>query len=235
MKYYSVCAVVCFLTGLLQAGELDFDAKLVEVKAPADAKVVTAEFKFSNSGTDAVSIRKHDASCSCMAVEISGGKLIYQPGETGTIRANFDMGNFSGSVDKSVLLWLDDDPQDKPSVVLTTRVAIPVLVAVEPKTLQWDLGSEGSAQVIRIKMNHDIPIHVKSVKCSSEAFSHELKTIKEGEEYEIRVTPKDLNAPGLAILRIETDCEIKRHKTQQAFAVVRRAVPGQVPNSSPSP
>ncbi len=226
MKFPSLVAFLFFVVsaGFLQAEGLEFDEKIVSIKAPPDAKVVTAEFKFSNAGGAPVTIKKHDASCSCMTVEISGGKLTYQPGEGGIIRANFDMGNFSGSVDKTVLLWVNDDPQNQPSVQLTTRVEIPVLVALEPKTLHWDIASKPETKVIRLTMRHDKPVHVKSVSSASEAFGHELKTIKEGEEYELHITPKEIEVPGLAIFRIETDCEIARHRTQQAFAVVRRPV-----------
>jgi hypothetical protein len=75
-------------------------------------------------------------------------------------------------------------------------------------------------------MNHKEPIHVTQVSSSSESFKHELKTIKEGKEYEIEITPGNISTPGLAVLRIETDCEITRHRIQQAFAVVRRPLPG---------
>jgi hypothetical protein len=233
MKIFLLAIALFSLVGHLHGASLTFEEKLVEIQAPADAKVVTAEFQFVNKSSKPVSIKKHDASCSCMSVEVAGGKLTYQPGEAGTVRANFDMGNFSGAVDKTVLLWVDDDPEDKPSVLLTTRVEIPVLVALEPKTLQWELGTEPRAQVIRIKMNHDKPINITGVSCSSEAFSHELKTVAQGAEYELHVTPKEMDVPGLAILRIETDCDIKRHQIQQAFAVVRRPV--AVPATPPAP
>ncbi len=36
------------------------------------------------------------------------------------------------------------------------------------------------------------------------------------------VTPLDLSLPALAIFRIETDGTLAKHKTQQAFAVVRK-------------
>jgi hypothetical protein len=49
-----------------------------------------------------------------------------------------------------------------------------------------------------------------------------LKTIDEGKLYELVVTPEDISTPGLAILRIETDCAVERHRIQQAFAVVRK-------------
>jgi hypothetical protein len=137
------------------------------------------------------------------------------------------MGNFSGEVDKVVALWLDKDPADKPSVSLTVRVHIPVLVVVEPKTLKWDLNGKGEAQTIRVNMNHTKPISVVKVVGSSEAFKQELKTVEQGKSYEIVVTPLDVKTPGLAVIRIETDCDIDKHRLQQAFAVVRKPSPSE--------
>ena len=205
---------------------LAFKETLKEIHAPAGAESVTAEFEFTNRSGKPVEVVKYDAACSCMAVQISDHKLRYAPGESGVVKATFDMGNFSGTVDKVVALWLDTDAKDKPSVSLTVRVHIPVLVVIEPKTLSWEIGGKATPQTIRVTMNHTQPIHLKSVTSSSPAFAHEMKTIEEGKSYEVVVTPSEIDSPGLAVLRLETDCELAKHKIQQAFAVVRKPIPG---------
>jgi hypothetical protein len=158
-------------------------------------------------------------------VQVKDGKLRYAPGESGMIRAEFNMGNFSGTVDKMVVLWLNNDPTDKPSLTLTVRVHIPVLVVLEPKTLKWDLNGNGEPQTIHITMKYEKPIRVTSVSASSEAFKHELKIIEEGKNYDLVVTPLDIKTPTLGIFRIETDCQIEKHRIQQVFATVRRPNP----------
>lgn len=227
MKMRHACMLFAAMTAMAQAVGLDFPQSLKEIHAPADAKVVTAEFEFTNRTDKPVRIVKYDAACSCMALKIKDSKLRYAPGESGVLRADFEMGNFSGTVDKVVALWLDDDPTDQPSVKLTVRVHIPVLVSLEPKTLKWDLNGAGEAQTIRITMNHDSPIRVTTVNSSSAAFQHELKTIEDGKLYELIVKPVEIGSPGLGILRIETDCPIAQHRLQQAFAVVRKPMPGE--------
>ncbi|MDP3848871.1 MAG: DUF1573 domain-containing protein [Luteolibacter sp.] len=211
----------------LQAAGLDFPHTLKEIHAPADAKTITADFEFTNLSDKAVRVVKYDAACSCMAVKIKGGKLRYGPGESGLVRADFEMGNFSGTVDKVVSLWLDGDPADKPSVTLTVRVHIPVLVMLEPKTLKWELHGGKDAQRIRITMNDVKPIRVTAISSSSPAFHPELKTIEEGKHYELVITPTEVDSPGLGIFRIETDCVVERHRIQQAFGVVRKPTPAE--------
>ncbi|NQX00667.1 DUF1573 domain-containing protein [bacterium] len=217
------------LVGLSSAAGLEFSSMLKEVNAPADATIVTTDFEFTNKGDKPMSITKTDPGCSCLKVEISGGKLKYAPGESGVVRATFEMGNFSGTVDKMVALWVDDDPSDKPSKQLVVRVNIPVLVAIEPKTVKWDLGGKATPQVIQIRMAGDKPIRVIAANSSSESFACEIKTLEEGRKYDLIVTPKEMNAPGMTVIRIETDCAISKHRTQQAFAVVRKPTPASKP------
>jgi Protein of unknown function (DUF1573) len=215
------------LTAFLHAAGLEFKETVKELHAPPDVKKVSSDFEFTNRSNKPVTVAKYESTCSCMAVTIKGGKLRYAPGESGVIRAEFDMGNFSGEVDKVVVLWLDDAPADKPSLNLTVRVHIPVLVSVEPKTVKWDVNGKGGAQTIHLKMNHDKPIRVTGVTCSSESFKQELKTVEEGKSYDLTITPLDVKSPGLAVIRIETDCAIEKYRIQQAFAVVRKPTPGE--------
>jgi hypothetical protein len=212
-----------------QAGGLEFTETLKEVDAGADATLVTTEFSFTNKGDKPASITKSDSGCSCLKIEISGGKLKYAPGESGVVRTTFEMGNFSGTVDKMVALWIDDDPVDNPSTRLTVRVHIPVLVELEPKTLKWDLGTKADPQIIRIQMAEGKSIRVTGVTSSSVSFACELKTVEKGEKYDLIVTPRNIDTPGMTVIRVETDCAISKHRVQQAFAVVRKPSPPQTP------
>jgi hypothetical protein len=212
-----------------QAGGLEFTETLKEVDAGADATLVTTEFSFTNKGDKPASITKSDSGCSCLKIEISGGKLKYAPGESGVVRTTFEMGNFSGTVDKMVALWIDDDPVDNPSTRLTVRVHIPVLVELEPKTLKWDLGTKADPQIIRIQMAEGKSIRVTGVTSSSESFACELKTVEKGGKYDLIVTPRTIDTPGMTVIRVETDCAISKHRVQQAFAVVRKPSPPQTP------
>ena len=217
------CGIWLVLTAWLPGAALDFPTTLKEIHAPADVEAVTADFDFTNRSGKPVDIAKYDPTCSCIAVQILNGKLHYAPGEAGVVRAQFKMGNLSGTVDKMVALWLDKDPEDKPSVALTVRVHIPILVALDPKTLKWELNGKADPQTIHITMQYDKPIKVISVTPSSDSFKHELKTNEEGKTYDLIVTPADIKTPSLGIFRIETDCPIKRHQIQQVFATVRKS------------
>ena len=220
-------ATLMFLAvlGVAQAG-LVFPEKLKEVHAPPDAHLVTVDFAFTNQGDKPVTIQKYDAACSCIGAKIKGGKLTYDPGEKGLIRTTFSLGNFSGVIDKSLQIWVEGDPKDKPSITLTVRVHIPELVKIEPKTLKWTVGEAPTPKSLTIKMNFEKPIKVLKINGSNENFTQKLETIEEGKEYRVVVTPVSTDTPGIGVLRIETDCPIARHRIRQAFFVVRRNLSG---------
>ena len=223
------CAIGFWLAmaGLLSAGNLTFNEAIQELRPDPNESKVSADFKFTNKTDKSVTIKRFDGGCSCMSVQISDGKRVYAPGESGVIRANFDMGTFSGTVDKVVSLWMEGDSDDAPSEKVTLRVHIPVIVELEPKTLKWEVGQTPESQTIKISMKGDKPTRILNVNSASEAFGHQLKTIEEGRQYELVITPVSTDAAKLGVFRIETDSEIKRQAVQQVFSMVSRKAPAK--------
>lgn len=221
------------LTLSLQA-QLVFDAQKKEIKAPPEARKIVCDFSFENKGTETVKIARYESTCSCMSVQINqGGKLEYAPGEKGILRANFDMENFTGEVDKNVILWLEGDPESKPSFVLVVHVIIPVLVDMQPRTLEWNGPGPWEAKTLKIRMNHTEPIQITRATLNNLCYESELKVIEPGKEYDFIVKPlvKPDMVPGVGVIHIETDCTIDKQKKQMAFVVVR---PDAAKVSSPS-
>jgi hypothetical protein len=88
-------------------------------------------------------------------------------------------------------------------------------------------------KTIKIKMNHSKPIKVTSAAISNPIFTVELKTINEGKEYDLVVTPvgKSDNKVGIGTISIETDCDIAKQRRQMAFAIVRNTPVSQAVTS----
>lgn len=210
------------------AQELAFVETFKELTVKPEERRVTVDFEFENKSNQAVTISKYDSSCSCVSVQVKGGKLHYASGEKGMIRGVFDMGNLSGTVEKAIQVWLKGDGEVEPSIALTVRIEIPVLVEISPKTLRWDIGAVPDSKVIEITMNHDQPITVKSATCSNENFLTVLKVVEEGKKYQLVVTPQQTGTPGIGVINISTDCEVARQATQRAFTVIRKP-PAVVP------
>jgi hypothetical protein len=235
----SILLLLLALTTSLHA-ELVFDAQKKEIHAPPDAQKIVCDFFFENKGKETVKIDRYESTCSCMSVQINqGGKLEYAPGEKGVLRANFDMENFTGEVDKNVVLWLAGDKESSPSFILVVNVHIPVLVEMQPRTLEWHGKGPWEAKVMKIRMNHTEPIDIVRTTLQNPCFEWEMKTIEKGKEYELLVKPvmKPDVAPGMAVIHIETDCSIKKQQKHMAFVLVRPDLPGPsaAPQLGPAP
>jgi hypothetical protein len=220
MPMKSAMVVWLGFAGMAFAGKLTFSEPVKEVKAGPEETKVKVDFPFTNETDKTVVVKETVGDCTCTSIEISGGRRAYEPGESGVIRLNFDIGAAVGKVEKGASIWVDDDSKDSPSHRLTMKVDIPILVEMEPKTLKWEIGQNAEPKTIKFKMHGDKPIHIRSVTPSTDNFNQELKTIEEGRSYELVVTPKDSSTKALAIFKVETDAEVTKHRTQQVFAVV---------------
>lgn len=222
-------ALVFLLFGAIaQAAGLEFPELRKETEAAADGKSVIVDFPFTNKTDKPVTITKCDTKCACLTVQISGGKFTYAPGESGTVRMTMDLGNLLGTQEKSIDLWLDKASPDKPSLQLDLVVHIPILISLDPKTVYWGIDSKPEPKTIRVTMDGKKPIHITNVIGSKNSFQYELKTVEMAKKYDIIVTPLDTKIPVLSVIRIETDCEISKHKTQQVFAQVRKLTETEV-------
>jgi len=143
--------------------------------------------------------------------------MVYKPGEKGKIAVDFQLGSFSGKQVKTVMLWTTDDPPDKPSSILTTAITIPVLFEISPITLVWNQHGPKTTKTITIKTHGKTPIHILSHFSTNSNFTYQIKTIRDGWEYEISATPKDLSSRGMGILKLTTDAKIPRYQRQMAY------------------
>lgn len=208
------------LSAILQAGGLKFENDLQEANVDLKQTTVTSEFKFTNTGSKPIKFDKVEPDCTCVTVEFLNGKATYAAGESGVMRATFKIDNSQGAVDKKILIWLAGDPEETPSSHVTFRIHIPIAIALQPKTLNWDVDSKPEPKWIRVNINYEKPVHVTAVKSSSENFTAEIVTVDDGKTYDIRITPKSTSTVGLCVIGIETDIEIEKYRSQQGFARV---------------
>lgn len=215
----------------LQAGQLEFETKLIEVLATPDQELVTADFKFSVAGGEQAQIERYDAPCSCLEAQISdNGKLLWEVGEKGTVRGLFKVGNFRGTVDKEISVIMKDGVRHD----LTVRMTMPELLVVEPKTLKWKQDEEPVAKSFEIKVPGKTPVKILGLSgTSEERFPYLLETLKEGFHYRLTVTPKTTADRGMGVIRIATDSEFKKHQNYQAFVVIDK--PDMAPAKIKSP
>ena len=206
---------------LLWAGDLVFEKTLIEVSAAPDQDLVTADFNFAVNGEGSADIERYDAPCSCLEARISdGGRLVWQPGEKGSVRGLFKVGNFRGITDKQISLLMKDGKRHE----LTVRLSMPELLTIQPKTLKWSQGEERVTQSFLLTVTGEDPMKILEVSGTSEQkFPFELETLEEGRRYRITVTPEETETRGFGLLRIKTDSKYVKHQTYQAYTVVAKS------------
>jgi hypothetical protein len=226
----SLIILSCLLLAQLSiaAGELTFKNSNMAVSAAADAKKIEVLFPFKNKSTEEVVVMRYDAPCTCMSAQLKGGTPIskdgpvrFAPGEEGVFKGVFELGNFKGTVDKKIVVWAKGDAEENPSIMLSTKVTIPYLIAAFPQSLLWNIGEELKPKVITVKVDNAEPIKITKHSCSSPQINYTMETVKEGFEYKLTVTPKSTEKVLFAALRLTTDSDNPRYKSVQTFITVK--------------
>jgi hypothetical protein len=219
--------LICWFAGCLPlvAGTLKFEESTKEVTVANDQKVGTVDFPFKNDSADDVVIEKNASDCPCAAVGVKDSKLVYKPGESGTIRIVFDLGKVPETAEKQVSVFLKGDREDRPSIKLTTRIVVPVFVEIEPKSVTWLIGEKATAKTVTVTMKDSEPVKILSMTSSDPRFKAEMKTVEEGKKYEVAITPSGTEAVGMGMLRIETDSKADKRPSHPVYMIVRKPLP----------
>jgi hypothetical protein len=188
----------------------------VRLKAhPTQAKI-EADFYFSNTGEEAVSIDDVIITCSCM--KATSVKSSYAPGEAGSLRIMVDLRNREGKMRKTVRIKTDDGKER----VLSVLVDIPRAYLIDSRVIRWAKDDASKEKTIRLKNPNTMPITLRSVTSSHEALPVELNTIREGFEYEVVVRRTAEKAPLRSVIRVALEPPPGENvsKTINLYAVV---------------
>jgi hypothetical protein len=211
----------------VQFGGLTFERTLFKQTAKHGDTEVTADFKFKVTGDKTVNIKDVATYCSCLKAKTKDGKTEFKPGEEGIVETAFLLGTFEGEVTKQVEV-VTDDPNHK-EITLGVKVTIPPLYKVEPEHLIWTVGDEAKAKTMKFTVLGDKEINVTGLVSSRENMVAELKEIKKGREYEIKLTPKTTEEPVLGVLRVETNAPFTRYQKRLLFFSITRQKVDPVP------
>ncbi len=178
---------------------------------------VEAHFPFVNRGNDLIHIREIQTSCGCTVATLN--KKEYAPGEKGEVVAIFTFGERIGKQQKTVTVTTDDPKE--PTVSLQFMVQIPELVQVMPGYTFWKVGEDKSPKAMAVRILQDFPVQL-TVHSNNERFVPQLKTIRDGKEYELLITPTDTRdaAWGVITLKAQTSKSAKT-KDFNVYAQIR--------------
>ena len=145
------------------------------------------DFVFTNTGKATLEVTDVRPQCGCTTASPWDRKV--EPGQTGKIPIQFNPGNFSGTVSKSITVTCNDSVQSVQTLQLTATIWRPV--DIQPAYLYFT-GVEGEStndvKMARIVSNLDEPLTLQAPECPNPRFKAELSTVKPGKEFDLKVT-----------------------------------------------
>ncbi len=225
-KIYEIWMIFLVSASLAVSAEFTFKETIRAVTAKPDAKTVYVEFDFQNNSDQTITILNFNAPCTCLNVKLrredQKESFVFEPGVKGTVIGMLDFENFKGTIDKVIEIRTDQDEGKKPSIVLTCRVTIPVLIRTDKANLGWKVGADLTPQEFRIIVSEESESLIKIIDDQAgygvdANFKYEMEMITDGREYKVTVTPLHTKSPSIGVVKFMTDCKIPRYKKVQIF------------------
>jgi hypothetical protein len=201
-SWQKLSVVIACLSVFTAQAELKWDTTVAALKIHPLQVEERAEFRFINDGTEPVEILSVKSTCGCLKASASTNRIA--PGESGCVVVVFDFRDKMGPQRKGVAVRSSDNP--KQPVILYVEANIPEVYTVSSKRLEWNLSGNREPQSCLLVNSLTEPVRLISVSSSSESFTAELITVREGFEYEVRVQPVESATAGLAVITVQTEC-----------------------------
>lgn len=149
--------------------------------------VLDHEYAFKNEGTGPLTITNAFPTCGCTTVGEFSVRL--EPGQSGVIPIRFDSTGFDGLITKEVVISSNDPEQPELNLVVEGTVYTSVTVSpTDAVFASFADASTNETKVIRITNNTAEPLALAAPESSNPAFVTELRTVREGKEFELKVT-----------------------------------------------
>jgi hypothetical protein len=188
-------------------------------------KIVSHDFAFTNIGDRVLIIQDVRPACGCTTVTNWAEPV--PPGKSGNIPVLFNSSGMAGPIGK-FLKVISNDPSE-PEVVLRFSATLWKPLDAIPAVAVFNFGPDfqtNQTRVIKIVSNQDEPVTLSEPVCTNQSFRAELKTVREGKEFELRLTVVPPLGPGsLAVpVNIKTSSSKMPVVTVTAYAMVQPAL-----------
>lgn len=180
---------------------IEWENTEVTLAAKPTDKSVSGTFKFKNTGANPVTIQAVKPTCGCTTTELT--KTTYNPGESGSIVAHFNIGSRVGEQAKEILVATDDKTA-RPKVLIF-HINIDDPLTVTGASMKWESAGSPTPQQFKIEVHQGYEIHIADVRTSNKSFTAKLTTVKEGSDYVIDVMPTKLGEKTFGLLVVTTD------------------------------
>lgn len=211
----------------IKMSEMVFDFGKVKV-----TDTLKHDFWATNTGNALLEITDVKPGCGCTHAGTWDKQV--EPGKAGRIPIQFNPANFSGGVTKYVTVNCNDPAQGTMTLQIKAEIWRPI--DVQPNFVFF-MPVEGEehkeTKIVKIVNNTDEPFSLGEVQCTSSSFKTEVKTVKEGKEYELHVqyafSATNTAAPGnISVKTSSTNMPVINVSVSAALQPALVAIPNQI-------
>lgn len=215
LKYLVMAAffICCIVVNKAEA-QLAWDSN----EAAADAALVdptaTVTFPFRNATDHDISIKDVKPSCGCTSAKPD--KTLYHPGEHGVLTATVQLGSHTGTVVKTIDVFVSDSTEVHQ---LRVTIRLPELVHASAILPAWHVGDSAAPFIFRLTVTDALPLRLTGVKPSKQRVKAVLKVIEEGKTYQLEVQPTDTREPLYGGVQLIIDAKFQGPSKEISFPV----------------
>lgn len=194
MKLFPVGIYLALAT--VAPAQLSWERTSVELFASVGQESIVAEFPFTNRTAAAIEVQDLRSSCGCTVPMLE--KKVYAPGESGVVKARFEIESRQGQQDKSVYVQTDAGATE-----LRFVVHVPTRVEITPRLLAF-AGAGAETKTVRLSFRADAPVQEVALASAAGPFEVQVVEREHGRVYELHVTPRDAaaaNVTGAIVVR----------------------------------
>jgi hypothetical protein len=219
MPETTIKCILLFFLGLVTPvfAQLRWDQSQQTFAPQPGEKVVTAKYRFTNTGASFVTIIDVHPSCGCTTTALA--KKEYAPGESGEIEAKFNFAGHIGHQEKWIYVTTNV-PGAEPTV-LSLAADIPPDVRIQPAFVMWRIGDPLEPKTMRVLIPEGLSAKVLGVQADNPAMQVQLHEVRAGKEWEVKVTPTNTSERIKAVITVRSDYPAGHPSTYSAYARVQ--------------
>lgn len=218
-KPFSTISILVLMGAQVALAELEWKATSQNITVHPLQTSTTVPFGFANSGEEPVTILNLKPSCGCITGKVA--KKTYAPGEAGTVMVAFNLKGRLGAQHKGIAVVTDDQPSKPTHLYIDTNIPRTYESAI--KRITWASGENHDPKTFRLINASKTSFPLEKVVPSRDGVTVELKSIHDGYEYDLVITPAvDLKSTLVPIVIYpEKPEDLDSIKTFTVYALVK--------------
>lgn len=181
----------------LIASALDWQTRSLDLTTAPFQLTLDVSFEFRNNTHHIVTLRSVQTNCDCLQAKPM--ETSYPPGSSGTIKAQFTIGDHNGLYERIITVESDESPEP---VQLLVRINVPSCGELTPRRVTWQRHTMNTEKIIEVNVTPGLEINFTHAQATTADFSARLETVSAGRHYRLHLQPGGTAEIAAAAIRI---------------------------------